>query len=244
MSRNRVSLVDARGAHVADGLERMSLEASALGVPRRCSSWCVHPTLWRLRPCSAADCSWLECAGPVYEPLLGPQKPNCFHRQQRSPKTDRHDNAWRRYTHQQCSDPALRCRDACNREQMRGSFSISWLVFDFLGFAMFHDGGPESRIQCCEPRAEDSSDVQNFFDNHESFLERESFRNGQECRAFVLMVLYPRCTDTEVLADGDRGAHPINTLAILALPPRKACALAAQRSKSMTDTTRWLRGGP
>ena len=34
MSRNRVSLVDARGAHVADGLERMSLEASALRVLR------------------------------------------------------------------------------------------------------------------------------------------------------------------------------------------------------------------
>ena len=35
----------------------------------------------------------------------------------------------------------------------------------------------------------------------------------------MLMDFYPHCTETEVRADGDRDAYPIDTLATLAFPP-------------------------
>ena len=35
----------------------------------------------------------------------------------------------------------------------------------------------------------------------------------------MLMDFYPHCTETEVWADDDHGAHPINTLAFFAFPP-------------------------
>ena len=60
----------------------------------------------------------------------------------------------------------------------------------------------------------------------------------------MLMDFCPHCTETEVWADGDHGAHPINTLPFLPFLQDRFAPMAAQWSKSMTERTRWRRGGP